>query len=111
MDSVMIQERRGMLKVWNMFLIVATFALTIFGTFLVRSGVLQSVHDFGVSEMGPYFLTFMFVTLVAAFYLIYYRWNDMKSDNQLESFLSRESTFLLNNVILLARSEEHTSEL
>ena len=102
LHSVMIQERRGMLKVWNMFLIVATFALTIFGTFLVRSGVLQSVHDFGVSEMGPYFLTFMFVIIAASFYLIYYRWNDLKSDNQLESFLSRESTFLLNNVILLA---------
>lgn len=101
LHSVMIQERRGMLKVWNMFLIVVTFALTIFGTFLVRSGVLQSVHDFGVSEMGPYFLTFMFVTLAFAFYLIYYRWNDLKSDNQLESFLSRESTFLLNNMVLL----------
>lgn len=101
LHSVMIQERRGMLKVWNMFLIVVTFALTIFGTFLVRSGVLQSVHDFGVSEMGPYFMTFMVVTLAAAFLLIYYRWSDLKSDNQLESFLSRESTFLLNNMVLL----------
>ncbi|MBE9535567.1 MAG: heme lyase CcmF/NrfE family subunit [Proteobacteria bacterium] len=103
LHSVMIQERRNMLKVWNMFLIVITFALTIFGTFLVRSGVLQSVHDFGVSEMGPYFIVFMALTSAIAFGLIIYRYDDLKSDNnQLESFLSREATFLLNNVILLA---------
>lgn len=101
LHSVMIQERRGMLKVWNMFLVVVTFILTIFGTFLVRSGVLQSVHDFGVSEMGPYFMSFMFVAAVASFYMIYYRFKDLKSDNQLDSFLSRESTFLLNNMVLL----------
>lgn len=101
LHSVMIQERRGMLKVWNMFLVVTTFILTIFGTFLVRSGVLQSVHDFGVSEMGPYFMSFMLVMAVAAFSLVAYRFKDLKSDNQLESFLSRESTFLLNNMILL----------
>ncbi len=102
LHSVMIQERRDMLKVWNMFLIVITFSFTIFGTFLVRSGVLQSVHDFGVSEMGPYFIIFMAMTATAAFGLIYYRYDDLRSsNNQLESFLSRESTFLLNNLILL----------
>lgn len=101
LHSVMIQERRGMLKVWNMFLVVVTFVLTIFGTFLVRSGVLQSVHDFGVSEMGPYFLSFMLAIAASAFFLIYYRWKELKSDNQLESFISRESTFLLNNMVLL----------
>ncbi|MDH3975204.1 MAG: heme lyase CcmF/NrfE family subunit [Deltaproteobacteria bacterium] len=103
LHSVMIQERRNMLKIWNMFLIVITFALTIFGTFLVRSGVLQSVHDFGVSEMGPFFIVFMAIMSAIAFGLIIYRYDDLKSDNnQLESFLSRESTFLLNNLILLA---------
>lgn len=101
LHSVMIQERRGMLKVWNMFLVVVTFLLTIFGTFLVRSGVLQSVHDFGVSEMGPYFMTFMIVAGIASFLLISTRYKELKSDNQLESFLSRESTFLMNNMVLL----------
>ncbi len=102
LHSVMIQERRNMLKVWNMFLIIITFSFTIFGTFLVRSGVLQSVHDFGVSEMGPYFVIFMALTAIIAFGLMLYRYEDLRSgNNQLESFISRESTFLLNNLILL----------
>jgi len=102
LHSVMIQERRNMLKVWNMFLIIITFTLTIFGTFLVRSGVLQSVHDFGVSEMGPYFMIFMAFMAITAFAFMLYRYDDLRSgNNQLESFLSRESTFLLNNLILL----------
>ena len=102
LHSVMIQERRDMLKVWNMFLIIVIFAMTIFGTFLVRSGVLQSVHDFGVSEMGPYFIIFMAITTMIAFGLLIHRYEDLRSSkNQLESFLSRESTFLLNNLILL----------
>jgi cytochrome c-type biogenesis protein CcmF len=103
LHSVMIQERRNMLKIWNMSLIVITFALTIFGTFLVRSGVLQSVHDFGVSEMGPYFIIFMALTAIIGFGLIIYRYDDLKNENsQIESMLSREATFLLNNLILLA---------
>lgn len=103
LHSVMIQEKRNMLKIWNMFLVVVTFALTIFGTFLVRSGVLQSVHDFGVSEMGPYFIIFMALTSVIAFGLIIYRYDDLKNENsQIESMLSREATFLLNNLVLLA---------
>ena len=102
LHSVMIQERRNMLKVWNMFLIITIFSLTIFGTFLVRSGVLQSVHDFGVSEMGPYFIVFMAIMAIIAFGLLFYRFDDLRNtNNQLESFISRESTFLLNNLILL----------
>ena len=102
LHSVMIQERRNMLKVWNMFLIITIFSLTIFGTFLVRSGVLQSVHDFGVSEMGPYFIVFMAFMAIIAFGLLFYRFDDLRShNNQLEAFISRESTFLLNNLLLL----------
>lgn len=102
LHSVMIQERRDMLKVWNMALIVLTFILTIFGTYLVRSGVLQSVHDFGASEMGLPFIVFMGAVAIISTCLIMYRYKELRSsNNQLESLFSREATFLLNNLLLL----------
>jgi len=101
LHSVMIQQRRGMLKVWNVLLIVTTFALTIFGTFLTRSGILASVHSFGESNLGPMFIGLMMVTIVGSAGLIWYRSPQLKSENQLDSFLSRESSFLFNNVILV----------
>lgn len=100
--TAIIQEKRGIMKVWNMVLILLTFALCIFGTYLVRSGVLQSVHDFGSTGLGGYFLVFLGVTLAGGIYLIVESYRDLKTPNTLESYLSRESTFLFNNVIFLA---------
>ena len=100
--SAMIQKRRGMLKVWNMVLIIATFNLSIFGTFLTRSGVLSSVHSFGVSALGPLFLGFIFLSLFISLVLLYRRLPDLKSEDELDSLVSRESTFLINNLILVA---------
>jgi len=101
LHSVMIQERRGMLKVWNLVLVMLTFCLAILGTFITRSGVIQSVHAFGVSSLGPWFLAFLGVTLLAFLYLLFNRMNDLKEENELDSLLSRESSFLLNNLILV----------
>ncbi len=102
LHSVMIQEKRGMLKVWNLVLIMLTFILAILGTFLTRSGVVQSVHAFGVSTLGPYFLGFMGLVLIAFLYLLYTRLDQLKEENELDSVLSREASFLLNNLILVA---------
>lgn len=99
--SVMIQEKRGMLKVWNLVLIMMTFLLSILGTFITRSGVVQSVHAFGVSEMGPFFLVFIAAVIVVFFYLLFTRLDKLKEENHLDSVLSREATFLLNNLILV----------
>ena len=102
LHSVMIQERRGMLKVWNMVLIIITFALTIFGTFIVRSGILSSVHSFALSPLlGVFFLTFIGLILILSFTLLLSRRNLLKGENELDSLLSRESTFLFNNLILV----------
>ncbi|MBI2958274.1 MAG: heme lyase CcmF/NrfE family subunit [Chloroflexi bacterium] len=101
LHSVMIQQRRGMLKVWNIGLIVTTFALSIFGTFLTRSGVLSSVHSFGQSNLGPLFVGLIVVVVVGALGLIWHRLPNLKSENQLDSLVSRESSFLFNNVILV----------
>lgn len=91
-----------MLKVWNMVLIIMTFLLTIFGTFLTRSGVISSVHSFGQSSLGPFFVAFMGLTLVFSLNLLFSRLDLLKSRNELDSFLSRETSFLLNNLILVA---------
>lgn len=99
--SVMIQEKRGMLKVWNLVLIMMTFLLSILGTFITRSGVVQSVHAFGVSAMGPFFLVFIAAVVVVFFYLLFTRLDKLKEENHLDSVLSREATFLLNNLILV----------
>ena len=101
LHSVMIQERRGMLKVWNLVLVMLTFCLSILGTFITRSGVIQSVHAFGVSSLGPWFLAFLGVTLLSFLYLLFNRMSDLKEENELDSLLSRESSFLLNNLILV----------
>ena len=97
-----IQEKRNIMKVWNMWLILLTFLLSIFGTYLVRSGILESVHDFGATGLGGYFLLFMATVFLGGMYLIAESYWDLRSDHSLESYLSRESTFLFNNVILLA---------
>src|SRR5665213_443100 len=102
LHSVMMQEKKGMMKVWNMVLVSSTFFLCIFGTFLTRSGVVQSVHAFAQSPLGRYFVTFLAVGIAATLYLILNRLDYLKSEAQLESVLSRESSFLFNNLILLA---------
>ncbi|MFQ5894892.1 MAG: heme lyase CcmF/NrfE family subunit [Nitrospinota bacterium] len=101
LHSVMIQEKRGMLKVWNISLIILTYALTIFGTFLTRSGIITSVHAFANSAFGWVFFGFMVLGLAASFGLLLWRLPLLKSENELESFFSRESAFLLNNVVLV----------
>ncbi|MFQ5798626.1 MAG: heme lyase CcmF/NrfE family subunit [Bacteroidota bacterium] len=101
LHSVMIQEKRGMLKVWNLALIILTFALTIFGTFITRSGIISSVHSFGVSTLGPLFLIFLGVILLVSIYLLWLRRRNLKSENRLDSILSRESSFLLNNLLFV----------
>jgi cytochrome c-type biogenesis protein CcmF len=101
LHSVMIQEKRGMLKRWNMVLIILTYALVIFGTFLTRSGVLSSVHAFAQSAIGPLFFAFIGLTLIVSVALLLQRWNDLRSENQLGSLLSRESLFLWNNLLFM----------
>src|SRR6202790_2121324 len=101
LHSVMMQEKRGMLKVWNMALIFATFLLSMLGTFLTRSGVISSVHAFAQSSIGTWFLVFIGLTLaVCSFFLVANR-DHLKSEHKLESLASRESSFLFNNLLLL----------
>jgi len=100
--SVMIQERRGMLKVWNAILVLVTFFLSVFGTFIVRSGVITSVHSFAQSTIGPYFLSFLSLVVIGSLGLLFYRLPLLRSDNQLDSVLSREASFLLNNLFFVA---------
>jgi cytochrome c-type biogenesis protein CcmF len=98
----MVQERRGMLRVWNVSLVITTFFLTLFGTFMTRSGVVQSVHAFGEDpELARLFTVFMVVTLVVSFGFVVYRLPLLRGRNELDSWLSREAAFLLNNWILL----------
>jgi len=102
LHSIQIQENRGMLKVWNMSLVVLTFILTIFATFLTRSGLIESVHAFAQELRIAYiFLTFMGTVLAGSVVLILYRLPNLQSENRIESFLSREAAFLFNNLILL----------
>jgi len=100
--SVMIQERREMLTRWNVVLVILAFGLSIFGTFLTRSGVLSSIHSFTQSPLGAYFLAFLALVLLAAFGLAAWRWDALRSRNELDAALSRESAFLINNVLFLA---------
>jgi cytochrome c-type biogenesis protein CcmF len=101
LHSIMIQARRGMLKTWNMTLVTLTFLLSVFGTFLTRSGVISSVHSFAESNIGGYFLGFIALALVLSFGLLMWRRDDLKNDAQMETVLSREGAFLLNNWLLL----------
>jgi cytochrome c-type biogenesis protein CcmF len=102
MHSAMVQERRGLLRVWNMSLIIATFLLTILGTFLTRSGVISSVHAFGEGPIGTYFLAFMAVTLVFSMVMLLGRSTELRSEGHLDSMASRETVFLGNNLLLTA---------
>ncbi|MBH49681.1 MAG: cytochrome C biogenesis protein [Candidatus Marinimicrobia bacterium] len=99
--SIMIQEKKNMLRVWNVILITLTFALTIFGTFLTRSGVMSSVHSFTASSLGPLFLGFVIIILVVSISLLVYRLPKLKTSKRLESITSRESGFLFNNVVFV----------
>jgi len=99
--SVMIQEQRGMLKKWNMVLIIITFFLAIFGTFITRSGIISSVHSFAQSDIGPYFLGFIGFILLFSFVIFILRLDDLKSENKFDSILSRESAFIFNNLLFL----------
>ena len=102
LHSVMIQERRGMLRIWNVSLVLATGVLAILGTFLVRSGVLQSIHAFGASTLGVPFLLLIGGMIAASIYLVATRADQLRSRNRLDSLLSREAIFLLNNLLLVA---------
>ncbi len=101
LHSVMIQEKRGMLKHWNMILVILTYSLVLFGTFLTRSGVLSSVHAFAQSEIGPSFFIFIGVTFVSSIALLIYRWDSLKAEGQMHSMFSREALFLLNNLLFM----------
>ena len=102
LHSVIVQERKNMLKIWNVTLILATYMLAIFGTFLTRSGIVSSVHAFAQSSIGHYFAVFLVVMGAFAIYLVFSRLGYLKSDNHLDSYASREASFLFNNLVLLA---------
>jgi cytochrome c-type biogenesis protein CcmF len=102
LHSVMVQERRGMLRVWNLSLLCATFSLTILGTFITRSGVLESVHAFTESGIGPAILAFFTLTVVVTVGLIGWRGDQLRSPGRIDSALSREAAFLANNVLFAA---------
>ncbi|HKF83247.1 MAG TPA: cytochrome c-type biogenesis CcmF C-terminal domain-containing protein [Solirubrobacterales bacterium] len=101
LHSIMVQEKRGMLKVWNATLIVGTFSMALLGTFLVRSGVLQSIHAFGDNTVGPYILGLIGVVLIGSTALIVSRLDDLRSPKRIDSLASRESVFLVNNLLLV----------
>jgi len=101
LHSIIIQEKKNMLRLWNMILIMLTFILTIFGTFLTRSGVMSSVHSFTQSPLGPFFLSFVIILLFICAFLIIQNLSNLKSDKRIESLTSRESGFLFNNVIFV----------
>ena len=101
LHSIIVQEKKDMLRVWNMVLIILTFSLCIFGTFLTRSGVMSSVHSFTESSLGPVFLSFVFIILASSFGLMFSRMAVLKSPRKIESVSSRESGFLFNNLIFV----------
>ena len=102
LHSVMIQEKRGMLKVWNMVLVALAFNLSLFGTFLTRSGIINSVHSFSQSPIGAWFMGFLIFMVVFSVALIYLRLPLLRTKTRLESLVSREATFLYNNLLLVA---------
>ncbi len=102
LHSVMIQERKGMLKVWNMVLVALAFELSVFGTFLTRSGVVDSIHSFAKSPIGGWFLAFVVISSLFSLALIMWRLPLLKAKTKLESALSREAAFLYNNLLLVA---------
>jgi cytochrome c-type biogenesis protein CcmF len=102
LHSVMIQEKRGMLKVWNMTLVVLAFGLSLFGTFLTRSGIVSSIHSFTQGSIGPWFVAFIALVVVFSVGLVYRRLPLLRTKTRLESLVSREATFLYNNLLLVA---------
>ena len=102
LHSVMIQEKRGMLKIWNVSLVLATGVLAILGTFLVRSGILDSIHAFGASTLGVPFLVLIVAMIARLDRLVASRAAELRSEHRLDSLLSREAVFLLNNLVLVA---------
>ena len=102
LHSVMMQEKRGMMKNWNVWLIFSTFMLTILGTLLTRSGAVASVHAFAQSPIGAWFYTFILIVFAVCLFTFFFQRDHLKSENKLESLVSRESSFLFNNMILLA---------
>jgi cytochrome c-type biogenesis protein CcmF len=101
LHSVMMQEKRGMLKTWNMWLIFSTFMLSIFGTFLTRSGVVSSVHAFAQSSIGDWFVAFLAIIFVTCLFFYIKNRSHLRTEHKLESLVSRESSFLFNNLLLL----------
>src|ERR687898_1178000 len=102
LHSVMIQEKRGMLKIWNVVLVIGAFALALFGTFLTRSGIISSIHSFTESSIGPWFLGFIGIVLAGSILLVLTRLPLLRSKTRLESPVSREASFLYNNLLLVA---------
>ena len=102
LHSVMIQEKRGMLKIWNVVLVALAFCLSLFGTFLTRSGVVNSIHSFSQSDIGPWFLAFIVLAVGFSATLILWRLPLLRSTTRLESLVSREAVFLYNNLLLVA---------
>ena len=102
LHSVMMQEKRGMMKIWNVWLIFTTFLLSIFGTFLTRSGVVNSVHAFAQSGIGNWFVIFLIIILATCLFFYFLNRSHLASENRFESLVSRESSFLFNNLVLLA---------
>jgi cytochrome c-type biogenesis protein CcmF len=101
LHSILVQEKRGMLRVWNACLVVGTFSMALLGTFLVRSGVLQSIHAFGDNTVGPYILGLIGVVLIGSTALIVSRLDDLRSPKRIDSLISREAVFLVNNLLLV----------
>ena len=102
LHSVMIQEKRGMLKVWNMLLVILAFCLALFGTFLTRSGIVSSIHSFTQSPLGPWFLGFICLVTAGSLALVFSRLTLLRARTRMESLVSREATFLYNNLLLVA---------
>jgi cytochrome c-type biogenesis protein CcmF len=102
LHSVMIQEKRGMLRVWNVLLVILAFSLSLFGTFLTRSGVINSIHSFTQGSIGPWFLAFIGLTVAVSLTVVFWRLPQLRSKTRLESVVSREAAFLYNNLLLLA---------
>ena len=102
LHSVMVQEKKGMLKVWNMLLVILAFSLSLFGTFLTRSGVLNSIHSFTESSIGPWFLGMICFVVAASLLIVFRRLPLLRSKTKLESLVSREASFLYNNLLLVA---------
>ena len=102
LHSVMIQEKKGMMKIWNMVLVILTYTMSIFGTFLTRSGIVSSVHAFAQSSIGGYFLAFIIIALASALYLMFDRLDYLKTENTLDSMASREASFMFNNLLFVA---------